>query len=129
MPTPTEQAFSGDATSAASARAFAKQSVDALVPAPVPPTFYDDVELIVSELVTNAIRADSATVRVAVERVGERLAIRVSDEAAGWPEQRTAGIHDTGGRGLPLVSALSVSWGVTMAASGKVVWAELEIPA
>ena len=128
MPSPTEQAFSGDASSAASARAFAKDSVDALVPAPVPATLYDDVELIVSELVTNAIRADSPTVRVALERVGGRLAIRVSDEATGWPEQRSAGVHDTGGRGLPLVSALSSSWGVTMAATGKVVWAELELP-
>lgn len=128
MPTPTEQVFSGDATSAASARAFAKQTVDTLIPAPVPVTVYDDVELIVSELVTNAIRASSATVRVALERVGGRLAIRVSDEAPGWPEQRSAGIHDTGGRGLPLVSALSTSWGVSMAATGKVVWAELDLP-
>jgi hypothetical protein len=55
--------------------------------------------------------------------------VRVTDEAEGWPEQRAATIHDVGGRGLPLVSALSEKWGVRTADTGKVVWAELKIPA
>jgi anti-sigma regulatory factor (Ser/Thr protein kinase) len=89
----------------------------------------DDLELIVSELVTNAVRAGSPTVVVSVGTQEGRIVVRVSDEAAGWPEQREATIHDIGGRGLPLVSALSETWGVRMADTGKVVWAELKIPA
>ena len=127
MSRPTEQVFPGDPTSAAAARSFARRTVDSLVSSDAAAALHDDVELIVSELVTNAVRANSATVRVTLELAAGRLAIRVGDEAPGWPEQRSAGIHDTGGRGLPLVSALSTSWGVTMAANGKVVWAELDV--
>lgn len=128
MSTPTEHVFPGDPTSAAAARSFARTTLVSLLGADAAAALHDDVQLIVSELVTNAIRARSATVRVTLQLVGRRLAIRVGDEAPGWPEQRSAGIHDTTGRGLPLVSALSASWGVAMAVSGKVVWAELDLP-
>ena len=46
-------------------------------------------------------------------------------EEEGLPAQ---GLDDVGGRGLPLVSALSAAWGVQLADDGKVVWAELDVP-
>lgn len=88
-----------------------------------------DAALIVSELVTNAVRAGSATVSVTLEHIAGALAVQVRDDAAGWPEQRAAGVDDPGGRGLPLVSAISRRWGVRMARGGKVVWAELPLAA
>lgn len=125
----TQREFAGDAASPAAARSFAKAALSDLLQQSVPPMLCDDLELIVSELVTNAVRAGSPTVVVSVGTQEGRIVVRVSDEAAGWPEQHEATIHDIGGRGLPLVSALSETWGVRMADTGKVVWAELKIPA
>jgi signal transduction histidine kinase len=122
-----EQQFAGDPRSAAAARHFAKSALAELLDPPISPELYDDVELVVSELVTNAVRASSPTVLVTIESTGGKVVVRVADQADGWPEQREAGIHDPGGRGLPLVSAVSQSWGVRMAATGKVVWAELSV--
>lgn len=128
MPAQVAHEFVGDAQSPAAARGFAKSALGELLSEPVPPTLCDDVELVVSELVTNAVRAGSPTVTVQVSVQNAEVVLRVSDEAGGWPEQRQAGIHDTTGRGLPLVSALSSSWGVRIAGPGKVVWAALALP-
>jgi anti-sigma regulatory factor (Ser/Thr protein kinase) len=125
----SQREFVGDPTSPAAARSFAKAALSDLLDRSVPPVLCDDLELIVSELVTNAVRAGSPTVHVSLGVEDDRIAIRVTDEAQGWPEQRTATIHDVGGRGLPLVSALSETWGVRVVETGKVVWAEIKIPA
>lgn len=127
VPTATQQEFTGDSGSPAAARAFAKAALGELITTPIAPELCDDVELVVSELVTNAVRAGSPTVRVEVLREGARVTVRVTDKAAGWPEEREAGIRDTGGRGLPLVSAVSSAWGVRLAGAGKVVWADVDI--
>jgi anti-sigma regulatory factor (Ser/Thr protein kinase) len=134
-----DQEFAGDPRSPSAARAFAKDALAELLGPATSDVLRDDVELVVSELVTNAVRAGSARVLVSIEGVptdtgsGEdgrgTVVIRVSDDAEGWPEQREAGIHDPGGRGLPLVSALSQAWGVRLTGTGKVVWAELTMPA
>lgn len=125
-----EREFAGQATAPADARHFARAALDDLIGPAARGTLGDDVELIVSELVTNSVRADSPAVRVelSVSESGSTLLVSVGDLAAGWPEQREAGIHDTGGRGLPLVSAISSSWGVRMLETGKTVWAQLDIP-
>ncbi|MGR7001251.1 ATP-binding protein [Yinghuangia aomiensis] len=96
----------------------------------------ENAELIVSELVTNAVRvaapADRVVgLRVAHEAEGRRLRIEVSDGGAGLPEPRCPGGEELGGRGLLLVAALSDCWGVRPheGATGKTVWAELETTA
>jgi anti-sigma regulatory factor (Ser/Thr protein kinase) len=123
----TEQIFAGDARSPSAARNFAKSALAELLGRPASDALCEDLELIVSELVTNAVRAGSGTVGVSVALENERAVVRVSDEASGWPEPRDADIYDTGGRGLPLVSAISSSWGVRLSPNGKVVWAELRV--
>ena len=127
MPERREREFAGDPRSPAAARSFARAALGELADPPVRPALCDDVELIVSELVTNAVRAGSPTVLVAIERDDDIVTVRVTDHADGWPEPREAGIHDPGGRGLPLVSAVSRSWGVRLRATGKVVWAEVPV--
>ena len=87
----------------------------------------DDLVVIVSELVTNAVRAGSGEVGLTVGLERGRVVVRVTDSAVGWPEPRTAAIDDPGGRGLPLVAALSAAWGVRLADTGKTVWAELAV--
>lgn len=128
MPGHVAHEFAGDVQSPAAARGFAKSALSELLPVPVPPELCDDVELVVSELVTNAVRAGSPTITVQVSLESAAVFVRVSDEAVGWPEERQAGVHDTSGRGLPLVSALSKSWGVRIVEHGKVVWAALALP-
>ena len=123
-----EREFVGAATAPSDARRFARAALLDLVGDGVADTILaGDVELIVSELVTNSVRADSPTVHVSLSLSDAKLLVSVGDEATGWPEQREAGIHDTGGRGLPLVSAISSSWGVRMLEGGKTVWAELDV--
>lgn len=113
----------------AAARAFAKAALPQLLDRPPPQALCDDLELIVSELVTNAVRADSPTVALSLSVERTRVVVRVRDDGSGWPRQRTATLDDPGGRGLPLVAALSATWGVRLAPTGKVVFAELAVPA
>lgn len=129
MPGLAEREFAGDPRSPAAARAFAKDNLGAVLGLRIaPPVLCDDVELVVSELVTNAVRAGSPTVRVTLEDADGQLRVSVTDFTGGWPEQREAGVQDTGGRGLPLVSAISASWGVRLVADGKTVWADIVVP-
>lgn len=124
---PTGREFLGDTAAPAGARAYVMATVVELLPGGLDPTLRDDLELVVSELVTNAVRAGSPTVTVGVTAERGRIVLRVGDEGTGWPEPRDAGIHDVNGRGLALVSAMCASWGVRLAGDGKTVWAELEI--
>lgn len=124
----TEQQFPGDPQSPGAARHFVTDTVGRLLTRPVSRAFCDDLELVVSELVTNAVRAGSSVVIVAVALERGRVVLHVTDDAGGWPEPREAGVHDIGGRGLPLVSAVSAAWGVRLSGAGKMVWAELPVP-
>ncbi|MFD0078624.1 ATP-binding protein [Streptomyces sp. NPDC127166] len=85
-------------------------------------------ELIVSELVANAvlhIRTGGAPVRVVVTRVpGGRVQVAVSDLDQRPPILVQAGPDAESGRGLALVAALSASWGWERRPWGKRVWAE-----
>ena len=86
----------------------------------------DTAELLVSELVTNAIRASSglASPVVRLSLVSDRncLVIRVWDGAEQMPVRRNAGPDSEYGRGLLLVESLSADWGSYRKANGKVVW-------
>jgi hypothetical protein len=87
----------------------------------------DTAELLVSELVTNAIRAASYEVELRLMRVG-KLLVEVSDDNHNLPQLQRADADDTKGRGLALVSHMSRRWGTSRKAVGKVVWFELKLP-
>jgi PAS domain S-box-containing protein len=84
------------------------------------------VELIVSELVTNAIRYGSGPIRLRLIR-HKSLVCEVSDANNSSPRLRHARVTDESGRGLFLVSELSHRWGTRFAAGGKIAWAEMEL--
>ncbi|MEV0844355.1 SpoIIE family protein phosphatase [Streptomyces sp. NPDC049954] len=84
--------------------------------------------LIVSELVTNAVRHAGGPVRVRLIR--DRLLItEVSDPSNTQPRLRRAHSTDEGGRGLFLVAQLSLRWGSRYGATGKTIWVEQELSA
>ncbi|MFD9395803.1 SpoIIE family protein phosphatase [Streptomyces sp. NPDC060000] len=84
-------------------------------------------ELIVSELVTNAIRYATPPIRLRL-LLDARLTCEVSDASSTAPRLRHARIMDEGGRGLFLVAQLAHRWGARYTADGKIIWAEQEIP-
>ncbi|MFF6804471.1 SpoIIE family protein phosphatase [Streptomyces sp. NPDC012616] len=80
-------------------------------------------ELLVSELVTNAIRHAAPPIRLRL--IHERhLTCEVSDGSSTAPHLRRARANDEGGRGLLLVARLSRGWGTRHTRSGKTIWAE-----
>jgi anti-sigma regulatory factor (Ser/Thr protein kinase) len=89
----------------------------------------DDTRLVVSELVTNALNAGSADVRVTVEVHRGHVRVAIGDDAPSRPQPRDAGPEDGHGRGLTIVAKLSSDWGVEYAEHGKQVWAELRAAA
>ncbi|MCH0540769.1 SpoIIE family protein phosphatase [Streptomyces sp. MUM 203J] len=84
-------------------------------------------ELVLSELITNAIRYGSPPVHVRLiyDRV---LTCEVTDTSSTSPHLRYAATTDEGGRGLFLVSQLADRWGTRYTAEGKVIWAEQPLP-
>lgn len=99
------------------------------------PDLTSTAELIVSELVSNAVEASGRRghIRVCLLCDGTRVVLEVWDQASGVPVLREAGVLDESGRGLNLVAALASGWGwhpahgrpVTGARPGKCVWAVL----
>jgi PAS domain S-box-containing protein len=80
-------------------------------------------ELVVSELVTNAIRHATGPIRLRL--IKERALIcEVYDGGATAPHLRHPRTTDEGGRGLLLVSQFSQRWGTRFAPEGKIIWAE-----
>lgn len=80
-------------------------------------------ELILSELITNAIRYGSPPITVRL-LLGRSLICEVSDTSSTSPHLRTAAATDEGGRGLFLVAQFAERWGTRYTAEGKVIWTE-----
>ncbi|MGW0947318.1 SpoIIE family protein phosphatase [Streptomyces sp. NPDC002623] len=88
----------------------------------------DAVALMVSELVTNAVR-HSHRRPVALRLVrGETLLCEVEDDDHELPTLLSAGAGDECGRGLRVVSTLAREWGTSRTGAGKTVWFELTLP-
>ncbi|MFF8870290.1 SpoIIE family protein phosphatase [Streptomyces massasporeus] len=85
-------------------------------------------ELILSELITNAIRHGAGPIRVRL-LYRKTLICEVSDASNTAPHLRRAASTDEGGRGLFLVAQLSQSWGTRYLPEGKVIWAECGLDA
>ncbi|MEU9362300.1 SpoIIE family protein phosphatase [Streptomyces sp. NPDC048301] len=84
----------------------------------------EEVELLVSEVVTNAVRYAERPVTLRLLRT-DTLRCEVGDDSPQLPRQRRARETDEGGRGLFLVNRLARRWGATRLSTGKVVWFEM----
>ena len=89
----------------------------------------DDVQLGVSELLSNAVRHAGTDVVLTLSLAG-RLTVEVLDNDPDLPHPVAPDpdLRATSGRGLRIVSAISADWGVRAAPAGKVVWFALELP-
>ncbi|MFR9795290.1 SpoIIE family protein phosphatase [Streptomyces sp. MS06] len=87
----------------------------------------DTTELIVSELITNAMNHAVGPIKMRLIR-DHTLTCEVSDHSSTSPHLRYAATMDEGGRGLFLVAQCSERWGTRYTDDGKVIWAEQTVP-
>ena len=90
----------------------------------------DDALLVASELATNAVTHADSSCRIRLSLNSASLRIDVLDKGIGTPEPQAAEWSEEHGRGLHLVAALTMAWGLEVVpGDGKLVWAELARPA
>jgi anti-sigma regulatory factor (Ser/Thr protein kinase) len=125
-----QQQYPCSVTSARDARRFClEQLSDHLGSTSDAQEVADTAELIVSELVTNAVNADCSLTGVRLSCRGESLRIAVLDDGPGVPAVASPTDRDEHGRGLAIIDAVAAAWGVESEPDhGKQVWAELTIP-
>jgi hypothetical protein len=86
----------------------------------------DAAELVVSELVGNAIRHGGSRFRVSVAAVAGGVRVSVTDPSTALPSLRSDDPHGaTNGRGMHLIEAVARCWGTEPHDGGKTVWAEI----
>ncbi len=110
-----ELRLSRDPASAGAAREFVRSTVTG--------PWREDVVLVVSELVTNALLHGSGKPLLRLAGDGGRVRVEVHDTSPVLPRIRESG--QDGGWGLPMVERLSKEWGAHTVPGGKVVWCEL----
>jgi anti-sigma regulatory factor (Ser/Thr protein kinase) len=84
----------------------------------------DDARLVVSELVTNAVVHARTRIELTIIVRGAVVRIEVTDFGVDRPQLWA---RDEGGRGIPIVEAMSREWGVVDLGSAKTVWCELVV--
>ncbi|MFC9910576.1 SpoIIE family protein phosphatase [Streptomyces sp. NPDC127197] len=114
-----------DPTSPAQARTFTREHLAAWH---VDETTSYATELIVSELLTNAVRYGTPPVILRLIRT-DTLTCEIHDTGAAAPHLRHARTVDEGGRGLFIVSQLAARWGTRYTPSGKILWTEQPLTA
>lgn len=124
---PTQAIFPTGPEAPGQARAYVREVLGHDDP-PVAPGPLDDVLLVVSELVTNAVRYGTEpgdAVAVAVLTTAERVRVEVRDPVRRHPRMRNESGERARGRGLHIVDALAARWDVDDRPFGKSVWAEV----
>ena len=88
----------------------------------------DSVQLIASELVTNALRHGGGTADISLSYRPGVVRVEVRDHGSGEPRLLDVPADAESGRGLAIVAKLSSDWGVQRHADGKTVWADVNVP-
>lgn len=110
--------FPGDLRAPGAARRWVVSALNEVHDAPSDPRL-DDLVLVVSELVTNSVRAGAEVVDVELAYADDVVELRVTDDAPGWPEPRTADWDEANGRGLAIVADVADRWHATSLRRGK----------
>jgi len=121
----SSRSFLGDGEAPRRSRAFVAESALAVIGSARP--VIDDLALVCSELVTNAVRAGSPTLDVALDIHHSLIYLAVSDTAVGLPGERVAQPADENGRAWLIVAALTRNPEVRGESGAKTVSAELPV--
>jgi anti-sigma regulatory factor (Ser/Thr protein kinase) len=108
------------------ARSWAEGWLDGL---DLPAEQQDALLLVLSELVTNAVRQGDGAVTVTLETRRDSVLVEVFDTGYRMPALAVADPESTGGRGLHVIEALAAEWGIREDLRGKSVWARVTRPA
>jgi anti-sigma regulatory factor (Ser/Thr protein kinase) len=111
-----------DARSVAAARGFLRDVLDGQQT-----TSADAAVLMISELVTNAVRHAHSRLAVMASIADQTLRVEVSDDDPTLPVATDPEHHATSGRGLRIVDGLADHWGIAPNPGGKMVWFELDL--
>ncbi len=87
------------------------------------------LELLTSEVVTNAVRHASSAPRIEAHLGPDTVRVAVHDDDPTLPEHREPDLGRPGGRGLHLLDQIASRWGAEPTDQGKVVWFEIDRPA
>ncbi|WP_202198361.1 MULTISPECIES: ATP-binding protein [Streptomyces] len=85
----------------------------------------EELALLCSEIIANAVRHTTGPSTVTVLWTGSRLRVEVTDTAPGLPAPRGCTLNAESGRGLMLIAAIATDWGTTPTPTGKAVWFEM----
>lgn len=122
----TSERFPCAVGSPAAARRFIKRNLDEMLGDRAGAVeVIADAEVIVSELLTNAVNASCGGAELRLSARDDMVRIEVHDDAEGVPQQRRPDDNEEHGRGLMIVSALAHDWGFERSGRGKRVWAEI----
>jgi anti-sigma regulatory factor (Ser/Thr protein kinase) len=90
----------------------------------------EDAVLLVSELVTNALRhaRDTGAIGLELASTGTGLRLEIQDGDPSWREMDNLADGDESGIGFLVVDSLADRWGLRRVCAGKAVWAELDTP-
>lgn len=83
----------------------------------------EDLALVLTEMVNNAVSAGAGAIHVALTEPPPHLQVHVTDDADGVPVLGDAATDDTHGRGLAIIQAIAAKWGYTTGTASKTVWA------
>jgi anti-sigma regulatory factor (Ser/Thr protein kinase) len=124
MPPPTARtSLEPSLTSVGAARRFVR---DVLITRKVEALVVDTVELLTSEVVTNALLHARTAEELVISLKSSRVRIEVTDTSPDPPVRRTVELEAASGRGLSIVDALAAAWGVEPdGTGGKRVWFEV----
>jgi anti-sigma regulatory factor (Ser/Thr protein kinase) len=119
-----ELALSGGHEPTRRARAFCH---GALATWHVPDQRCEDIVLVVSELVTNAVVHGESARQLRLRKTPSRVIVEVFDNGRRMPHPRVADLDAESGRGLHLVAKIADRWGARPVHGGKVVWCEFDL--
>ena len=117
--------LAADGRAAVEARRFARRW---LADQRVPPQLVDDIELVVGELVSNAVRHGAPPYELDLYQARGVIRGEVRDASRVAPSPNPRPDHH-GGFGLGIVAACTSRWGTGLLPAGKQVWFEVETPA
>ncbi|WP_426512895.1 ATP-binding protein [Dactylosporangium sp. McL0621] len=120
--------LSTDIAGTAAARTWVREALPGLLDHPAGADLAGDVELLLSELCTNAVRHGGGLEGVHLDCTSTTLRVTVHDAGAGALVIRNSGAELDHGRGLILVEAIAAGWGVQLHPDdGKDVWFEVNL--